>query len=338
MNEKSWNAAREYCSVRGGSLATIAEPGERAELLDDMNKQLMTRFAWIGAFSEDGKVWNWTDGTEIKEVTLESEFAAGKAPFCIRMDKKGAWYKYSCSTKSQFICEKELQVVKGKRVVQLSYNRTSKPNPPFQLWYRYQAANPELLTSWESKRTMGFRISWAIKDQNGATAQRNESDANIQPNFVDKNLMDMVKIARQGRLENMTRNRMLEKAISDKNYWLSKKGLDGRKVFAAKCSEGQINLSHDDQIFEKITLGLKDTTGHDDGDFSEEDIANGFAIYSIVVYCSEESEQMQSFLSRLISEETPGTLLKTVINILHSWQISANLKKQVQPDTGQVLK
>ena len=125
---------------------------------------------------------------------------------------------------------------------------------------------------------------------------------------------------------------MLEQAISDKNYWLSKKGFDGRKVFAVKCSEGQIHLSHGDQIFKKITLGLKDTTGDGVGDFTEEDIANGFAIYSIVVYCSEESEQMQSFLSRLVSEETPGTLLKTIINTLHSWKISASLKQQVDID------
>ena len=131
----------------------------------------------------------------------------------------------------------------------------------------------------------------------------------------------------------MTKNRMLEKAISDKNYWLSKKDLDGRKVLAVECSDGQIDQSDHDKIFPKITLGLKDVTG-DDGDFTEEDIANGFALYSIVVYCSEESEQMQSFLWRLVSEETPGTLLKTVINTLHSWKISANLKKQVQPDTA----
>ena len=44
-------------------------PGEKAELLDDMNKQFMPSFAWIGAFSEDGKVWNWTDGTEIQKVS-----------------------------------------------------------------------------------------------------------------------------------------------------------------------------------------------------------------------------------------------------------------------------
>ena len=125
---------------------------------------------------------------------------------------------------------------------------------------------------------------------------------------------------------------MLEKAISDKNYWLSKKDLDGRKVLAVKCSEGQIDQSDHDKIFPKITLDLKDVIG--DGEPTEEDIVNGFALYSIVVYCSDESEQMQSFLWRLVSEETPGTLLKTVINTLHSWKISANLKKQVQPDTA----
>ena len=165
MNEKSWNAAREYCSVRGGSLATIAEPGKKAELLDDMNKQLMTRFAWIGAFSEDGKVWNWTDGTEIQNVKLEFEFAAGTAPYCIKISKKGKWYKYSCSEKSEFICERKLEVITGKRNVRLTYNSTIKPNPPFQLWYKYQGTNPELLTSWKEKRTTGFRISWAIQDQ-----------------------------------------------------------------------------------------------------------------------------------------------------------------------------
>ena len=32
------------------------------------------RSAWVGAVSEDGEVWKWTDGTKIEEVKLFSSF------------------------------------------------------------------------------------------------------------------------------------------------------------------------------------------------------------------------------------------------------------------------
>ena len=92
--------------------------------------------------------------------------------------------------------------------------------------------------------------------------------------------------------------------------------------------QGQIDLAQKDQMFSKITLGLKDKKDDDD-EPSKEDIATGFAIYSIVVFCSKESELLQTFLTRLVSDETPGTLLKVITNTLHSGKISLNMKKHL---------
>ena len=64
--EKSWSSAKSFCSTKGGRLASILNPGDKVELLDVLKRQ--TRSAWIGAVSEDGEVWKWTDGTEIEEV------------------------------------------------------------------------------------------------------------------------------------------------------------------------------------------------------------------------------------------------------------------------------
>ena len=131
----------------------------------------------------------------------------------------------------------------------------------------------------------------------------------------------------------MTRNKMLEEAITEKKYW-SKKGSqipstpDGgwKGVDVSKCSGGQIDLEQNDQIFSKITLGLKDAMDDDDGEPTKEDIATGFAIYSIAVFCSKDSELLQTFLTRLVSDETPGTLLKVITNTLHSSKISLDMK------------
>ena len=329
--EKTWSEAKSFCSSNGGKLASIVKPGDKLELLDDLSNQKISGFAMIGATSEDGKVWNWTDGSEIEEVKLESEISFGKAPFCIKIDKKGNWYKNSCSSmKEKFICEKEPRVVTGKKVVQLTYNSKSYPSSPFQLWYRSPAANHQLLNSWQEKKTSGFRISWSIRDQNGVPLQRNALTlSSIKPRFVDKKLSEMVRLARQGRMAKMTRDEMVEKAINEKKYW-SKEGLDNdwKGVDVSKCSGGQIDLDQNNEIFSKITLGLKDITD-DDGEPTEEDIATGFAIYSIVVFCSKEAELIQTLLTRLVSDETPGTLLKVVTNTLHSWKISLDMKKDL---------
>ena len=96
--EKTWSAAKSFCSSKGEKLASIVKPGDALELLDEMKKQKSSGFFWIGATSEDGKVWKWTDGSEIKEVKLVDEITFGKAPFCIKIDKKGRWYKNSCNS------------------------------------------------------------------------------------------------------------------------------------------------------------------------------------------------------------------------------------------------
>ena len=333
--EKTWSAAKSFCSSKGEKLASIVKPGDALELLDEMKKQKSSGFFWIGATSEDGKVWKWTDGSEIKEVKLVDEITFGKAPFCIKIDKKGNWYKNSCSSlKVKFICEKEPKVVAGgKRVVQLIYNGRSNPSSPLQVWHtRFPAAaSHQPLNSWQEKRTTGFRISWSIRDQNGVPLQRNASTlSGIKPSFVDDKLREMVRLARQGRMEKMTRDEMLEKAISEKKYW-SKKGLDGgwKGVDVSKCSGGQIDLDQNRQIFSKITLGLTDISDDDGGEPTKEDIATGFAIYSIVVFCSKESELLQTFLTRLVSDETPGTLLKGITNTLQWGKISLDLKKRL---------
>ena len=202
--EKTWIDAKSFCSSKGEKLASIVKPGDALELLDDLKNQMFSGFAWIGATSEDGKVWKWTDGIEIKEVKLVDEVAYGKAPFCIKIDKKGNWYKNSCSNslKFKFICEKEPSVVTGKRVVQMIHNSRSNPSSPFQIWQRrFPASSHQHLNSWQGKRTTGFRISWSIRGQNGVPLQRNASTlSNIKPSFVDDKLRKMVRVQRTGKL------------------------------------------------------------------------------------------------------------------------------------------
>ena len=256
-------------------------------------------------------------------MKLASELAFGKPPFCLKIDVGGNFLKYSCSVKNQFVCEKEPKIVTGKKQIQLTHNSTNNPSSPLQLWYRYRAASQRLLNSWKEKRTTGFQVRWSIRDQNGV-----QVPLETKPSFINEKLKAMVRLARQGRLENKTRDQMVLKASKEKKYWTKKRTNGWKGIDINKCSGGQIDLDKDDQIFSKITLGLKDESD-DGGEVTEEDIANGFAIYAVVVFCSKESEQMQAFLSRVVSDETGGTILKAIVNTLHSWKISLDMKRHL---------
>ena len=91
--EKTWSAAKTFCSSKGEKLASIVQPGDALELLDEMKNQKGSGFFWIGATSEDGKVWKWADGSEIKEVKLVMRSPLERLPSASRLTRREAGTK-----------------------------------------------------------------------------------------------------------------------------------------------------------------------------------------------------------------------------------------------------
>ena len=71
-----------------------------------------------------------------------------------------------------------------------------------------------------------------------------------------------------------------------------------------------------DEVFKLLGNGKE-------GVVSKDDVKTGFMLYSALVYCSQV--KMEKFLDDLITNETPRTIIKTVINTIES----GNLKNIV---------
>ena len=54
--------------------------------------------------------------------------------------------------------------MKGEKTLSLTYTKDQLKFSSFLMWYKYKAANKQLLDSWKDKRMTGFRLSWRIEN------------------------------------------------------------------------------------------------------------------------------------------------------------------------------
>ena len=60
-----------------------------------------------------------------------------------------------------------------------------------------------------------------------------------------------------------------------------------------------------------------------DGSITQEDIRMGFSIYSATVFCGNTPKKLYMFFNKLISTETPRTLLLALVNTIRSTSVQA---------------
>ena len=153
--EKTWFEAETYCQKEGGHLASVATE-EVHRVVENMDGDV---YAWLGGRKELGK-WTWSDNSTWGFTNWRQ--GEGNDANCVSMNFiKGGWDDDPCTNNYKFICQKK-DASNGENV----FTKDQLSFASFVVWYKRQAATPQMLDSWKDKRMTGFRLSWRVINEN----------------------------------------------------------------------------------------------------------------------------------------------------------------------------
>jgi cysteine-rich repeat protein len=98
---KSWLVAEVECEDRGGKLATVTSPTERAFL-----KPLLLASSWIGASRPSGGAFSWANDEPLCWTSWDMSEPNGLTEDCVQMRTNGLWNNQTCSEEHAFVCER----------------------------------------------------------------------------------------------------------------------------------------------------------------------------------------------------------------------------------------
>jgi len=170
------------------------------------------------------------------------------------------------------------------------------------------------------KRIPGFKLNWFLTESNGnrltgEVPSRAEDlwKPEVQtPKFEQPIIAEMAQMARQLRMQNMTREQILDKVIRDKMENISI--LEEEKI----CWFKQIQSESLVDVFSKL-VSLVDKEEMEEPAVTEEDVRTGFDIFQIIMYCpSPMVVKLFRFLDGLVSSETSRTIIQSSVNLFQS--------------------
>ena len=297
--KKSWSDAQAYCKEKGGSLASIRTWREQKEV----ETLAGGKKAWIGL---EGLAW--VDGEPLGFTNFGEESGKIMDSNECGLINRNVWGFETCKHKHDFICQKEISVKKNK--LRNPYNgKQLKDMEIFQLWYKYKTHGNVI----KPLRMTGIKVTWFIRN-NGNTKGKNNSEkiTEVKP---DPYLAKMVKMANQARYVESSSEEITFKALQEKDKIIH----EDIFLYKNKCMGGRIKAEFFNTTFEKIDLGnYKNMTNNNT--ISSEDIETGFSLFSAIVYCSE-SVALSQFLHRLLSTQSPRTVIQATVNTIESGDI-----------------
>ena len=185
----------------------------------------------------------------------------------------------------------------------------------FTVRYHYRV-NTDVLDSWEDRRMTGFQVSWTILDYNGSQSIEEITNTTsllkpqaANPIYQDQQLLKMVQLAGQARIQNINREEVNKITTLEKAKLIKA----GKIHYNSMCSGGQIRPNNYDVL--QVTIqGLNKLT---DVVPNDEDIHTGFMLFYSLVYCSE-SVQLYQFLHSLLSNQSPRTIIQATVNTIEA--------------------
>ena len=328
---KTWSDADAHCQTEGGHLASVQSVVDQEEARAVMGKN---GAVWIGASDRDSEGdWRWSDGSHWAYENWGANYGnKGDGSNCVYITNEAqgyVWRDYLCTFTFRFLCLFPPAVVlKGQQTHTLEYKKQNLTFPTINVLYRY-TANQELLNTWEDKRMTGFKLSWFLKDSNDSRlteTQKITADWKPEapsPGYQEPQMVSMIKLATQARTQNLSWEEVINRTILEKTKLITNRQLD----YVSMCSEGQIKPNNNN-VISRLTIGVNHTTG---GVTNDEDILNGFKLFSTLVYCSE-SVALSQFLHSLLSSHSPRTIIKATVNTIQSGDVKekSNRKRMGQ--------
>ena len=174
----------------------------------------------------------------------------------------------------------------------------------------------------EERKISGFKLNWFLKDAKGAQvtkklpARQEDWKTDFAPPTIKQPLLhDMIQLASQLRLQNATKEQILQEVIHQKLQTPGEAWEAGDM-----CSMGQIKADQRNQVFSKVLAMINTTKTLEEP--SVEDIETGYDLYHAVVFCpSAILFKVHTMVDQLLSVETSRTIIQTFVNLLQSGAI-----------------
>ena len=162
----------------------------------------------------------------------------------------------------------------------------------------------------------GFTLNWLFKDTNGSQltekllAREEDWKQEVPTPKYKTPLSEMIQLARQLRLKNMTKGEIYEEVIHKKVknvIILEETGM---------CSNGQIKPQNQNEAFTKLAsnVNMKKT----DDPPLDDDIKTGYKLFHATAYCPTMGIKLFRFVDQLLSNETSRTITLTFVNLFRS--------------------
>ena len=168
----------------------------------------------------------------------------------------------------------------------------------------------------------GFRLTWFLRDQNGSQV-KNEQKTHIQewkqrhadPRPENPWLMRMVELARQARLQNISKEVLIMRALNNSK-------LSSEDHY---CSSGQ--LKYNDDFFAELEEAIKPITALTS--FQNNDFDLGFMIFVAMTFCPQRTSiRFLIFFNDLIATQSPRVIMKTLVDTIQSGVINIRETKK----------
>ena len=327
----SWTEAEARCHEEGGQLASINSKLEQT--LAEKAVEGIWESVWLGGRKVDD-LWQWTDKSSWG-FTNWGGFGFTDYEYLV-LTYDGTWETSDSdfSTARYFLCKGKTVTLAENGVTSVELEKEQLPSFPFHVLFKSQAISQPTsnTSSTEKNKIPGFTLNWFLKDSNGTISTEKlparKEDWNREtpsPAYKEPVLYEMVELAKELRLQSLTREDMLTLLIHKKSQ------TNGGQ----KCSMDQVKPRYRYDISSKVLSSI--SPNKTVGVITKEDIETGYELFHALVFCPAMAVKIYTFIDQLLSNETSRTIIQTIVNLYKSDAITDDKSLALTKHFYQVL-
>ncbi|XP_068994817.1 C-type lectin domain family 10 member A-like isoform X1 [Embiotoca jacksoni] len=102
-DRKTWEEARENCTIRNSDLVVVDNAEEKTYVRDNSYNRPGNEGYWIGLKADGGK-WKWVDGSDLADSSWTENPTDGHCAISVTND---GWKSVNCTNRNNWICEQK---------------------------------------------------------------------------------------------------------------------------------------------------------------------------------------------------------------------------------------
>ena len=170
------------------------------------------------------------------------------------MRENGQWYDSKHTTKRYFLCQGKTLSFTENAKTSIELEKEQLAFLPFHVVFKRAANKMSNTSQGEKRRTSGFTLNWFLKDSRGIQVtenlpprQEDWKQSYATPDHRQPLLLDMVQLAKEVRLQNISKEEILITFIQKKSQ------KDTMPEIDEACSMEQVKEGqYQDELFSKV--------------------------------------------------------------------------------------